>query len=585
MDSTFNPGGILAKTPKFIRRRRIQSIVVIASFAVAACATNHAHRSAALSWDGKTVYARPTNCDQPYAVTDDLIWQEMQNSQTSVSSRKDLNRRVEAIITPELGGGPTDRCWRTSYEDHQGLTRSAGNPLKTPGYDLLYAEFDDQGERTDVAHDGVDFDKSQVALIEARLGSMLQEEASPERGGGLNIVLFTHGWHGNADAADDYSIWFKAILEQIAELEANSRRKVCWSSGQQLKLGTNSVDTQTQLNKKRAFYSCSQRESQGAFKERRTVGIEVAWRGDSEVIPGLTWANFWDRKGAAQSAARGAINDLMARLHKFYQANSCRETRANAESEKPSCDTVHLLTIGHSFGALIDYHSLSDDMATGVLADGHGRAYGFGDMTVLLNPAFEGVRESTLIDASIHHPSYPNVKLAEQSEKQQEAGKWPSAAQMPTLVTMQSEGDWATHYAFPVARFFTGVFENTTGANEYSRSMQASGWIDYYQTHHLVAGPDNGKDACTYQDDQLDWYCPFDLERENTVVHPLTLYKETSHDWPAFAPLWTIKVQKSIMKNHDDISNPAVVRFIGLLFRAAYEQEEIMGERPVAHTQ
>ncbi|MFX8696410.1 hypothetical protein ABTM58_20370, partial [Acinetobacter baumannii] len=55
---------------------------------------------------------------------------------------------------------------------------------------------------------------------------------------------------------------------------------------------------------------------------------------------------------------------------------------------------------------------------------------------------------------------------------------WPSKAQMPVLVTLQSKGDWATHYAFPFARFFTGFFENTPTAGERDRSLQASGWIE-----------------------------------------------------------------------------------------------------------
>jgi hypothetical protein len=552
--------------------------------ALAACATNHARREAALSWKGNAVGDRPAVCDHTYAVTDDLIWQEMQNPKTSVSSRKDLNHHVERIISPELKGDMAS-CWKASYENHQNLPRVATDPAQAPPYDLFYAEFDDQGERTDVAHDGVAFDRSQVALIESGLESLLKEEASPGLGGGLNIVVFTHGWHGNADAANDYSIWFKAILEQIGELERSSRRTFCWSSSRQLKTESDSAERQNVLHQKRAFYACTPQESEGAFKERRTVGIEIAWRGDSEAVPLLTGANFWDRKGAAQTAARGAVNDLMARLHKFYLMNSCHYGQSDAGPKRPACDAIHLLTIGHSFGALIDYHSLSDDLATGVLADAHGRAYGFGDMTILLNPAFEGERERTLIEASMHHDAYPNPQVAEKSEQSQEQGRWPSMAQMPTLVTLQSEGDWATHYAFPTARFFTSIFENTTGAKEYYHSMHASGWIEDYYSHRLVAGPDNSKDSCIYQDGHQDWYCPFDLEHETEAVHPVTLSKAGSSAWPPFAPLWTVQVQQSIMSDHDDISNPAIVRFIGLLFRAAYEQEEVLSEHPVPHTQ
>jgi hypothetical protein len=551
------------------------------------CATNDALRDPLLAWDGTTVFHRPAACDHGYAYTDDLIWQEMNNKVTDVHTRSQMNRRVSDAILQDAAQGDANRdCWKTSYENHQNLPAIAGG-TQAPGYDLFYAEFDDQGERTDVSHNHVPFDHSQVALIESKLESLVAKESDPQVGGGLNIVLFTHGWHGNADARNDYSIWFKAILEQITALEPKSRRAQCFKSDQRLKSGNDSAEVQRGLHEKREFYACSSdTDGKQFFKERRTVGIEIAWRGDSIDVPGLRMINFWDRKGAAQTAARGAISDLMGRLHKFYLSHSCRKDMSGPDGNQ-SCDAVHLLTIGHSFGALIDYHSLSDDLSTGVLADRHGRAYGFGDTTVLLNPAFEAEREITLVEASINHPPYPTAKEVKKSEQAQEAGQWPSLAQMPTLVTLQSEGDWATHYAFPVARVVTGIFENTSGSHEYSRSIEASGWVQDYYTHHLVAQTSDGKDQCTSQTQPLDWYCPFDLEHEEQVVHPLTLYKEESQKFPDFAPLWTVRVQKTIMKDHDDISNPAIVRFVALLFQATCDQEDLMNSRdahPVPHT-
>jgi hypothetical protein len=557
------------------------------SLMFSSCATNKALRKASIAWDGSTVHPRPPECDSVYANTDGLIWKELNNPNTSVDSREKLNRNVDNVIAPGLNdpNSETWKCWMTSYEDHQHLppspTSEASAVAADHAYDLLVAEFDDQGERTDVSMDHVGFEKSEVALIEARLGQLLSEEVNPRKNGGLNIVVFTHGWHGNASATNDYSIWFKSILEQVTSLEATSRRAVCHSNRQSLAATPDSA-VQVRLRDRLASYTCpsSGPKDTREFANRRTVGIEIAWRGDSEDIPVLVYGNFWDRKSAAQILVRGAVHDLMARLHKFYLSHSCHGADTSTTPGGESCDAVHLLTVGHSFGALIDYAELNDDLSTGILGDSKSRAYGFGDLTVLLNPAFEGERETTLIEAGATRPPYPTEPESSDKSPQSDTRKWPPSAQMPMLVTLQSKGDWATHYAFPFARFFTGFFENTPGAGEYSRSLQAVGWVEPYNTHELDPGKAGAKDNCDFAGGPQNWFCPFDLDHEGTQAHPLTLKWQSKIDRPPYFPLWTVSVDRSIMRNHDDISNPVVIRFVAQMFRAAYEQEELLHESP-----
>ncbi len=183
-------------------------------------------------------------------------------------------------------------------------------------------------------------------------------------------------------------------------------------------------------------------------------------------------------------------------------------------------------------------------------------------------------------------PSHPSESEGTPANPGQDESAWPSKAQMPTVVTLQSKGDWATHYAFPIARFFTGFFENTPGAHEYVRSLEAAGWVKYYKTHELAPGSAGGKDDCHFSGQHPAWYCPFDLLHERTEAHPLTLIWAGTHEWPDYVPLWTVRVDTSIMKDHDDISNPTIVRFIAQLFRAAYEQEDLLHEtRPMPYTQ
>lgn len=552
---------------------------------LASCATNGPLRSATLAWDGSTVLPRPPECNDSYFNTDNLIWQELHNPSTTVDSREALNEKVDKIISPELNDPDIriSRCWRSSYEDHQGLkppqgyvAGSNGPPL---GYDLFVSEFDDQGERTDVSRAQVTFQRSEVALIESRLESLLADELHKSPNGGLNVVIFAHGWHGSASATDDYSVWFKAILEEITSLEATSRRSVCAAARRELGVAADPA-TRNRLRAQLSSYACSvsNPDDQGSFARRRTVGIEIAWRGDSETVPLFTWANFWDRKDAAQTVAKGGVYDLLARLHAFYIAHSCHTPEAIMTPKGEQCDVVHLLTVGHSFGALIAYHTLNSDLSTGLLGDSIGRAYGFGDLTVLLNPAFEGEREITLMDASLNRDGYPRKIVGLKAAQSGAAAVWPPGAQMPTLVTLQSKGDWATHYLFPIARALTGIFDNTPGSGEYVRSLKASGWIRSYQTHRLSVGTPYTKDICDSSDAPPIWFCPFDTSHEGTQPQPLILQWQGRTDRPAYLPVWTIAVDKSIMSNHDDISNPAIIRFVAQLFRVAYEQSELIHE-------
>jgi hypothetical protein len=184
------------------------------------------------------------------------------------------------------------------------------------------------------------------------------------------------------------------------------------------------------------------------------------------------------------------------------------------------------------------------------------------------------------MNAALHRAPYPSQLDKEGTDRRQDSddGHWPSGAQMPTVLTLQSRGDWATHYAFPFARFFTSFFENTPGADEYVRSLEAVGWIWDYQTHQLTPGPTGGKSDCDVSGQHPAWFCPFDLLHEGTESQPLVLKWGPTEDRPAYLPLWTVSVDKAIMSDHDDISNPAIVRFIAQVFRAEYEQEELIHE-------
>jgi hypothetical protein len=481
-------------------------------------------------------------------------------------------------------------CWQTSYEKHS-------------GYDLFYAEFDDSGEPTDLqGGKNVTYATSELHLIKSQLKRELAAALSEHSG--LNIVLFTHGWHGSARALDDYSLEFKGILQEVSYQEQQSQ--------------------QSRVNKNIA----------ASARPRRTVGIEIAWRGDSFLNPAIpfvagskNFANVWDRKITAKVISSGSAHALFAFLNEFYRENSCDEFGSAAPTKAGSpqsdqCDAVHMLTIGHSFGALINLHALVSRIDSGLNVPPGKRAFGFGDMSVLLNPAVEGTSYRGLFETAINRkidmamtpidaattgadarPYLDGTLNPTRCETLSEtapavivrkeaapgtpvAGSAPLSAhsagrlasmmvQMPTLVILQSHGDSATGTFFPPMQGIAALFRQTLSSQERVDKTTAVGWIDAYRTHKLALSEQGAQDdSCSNAAAAPASFCPF-IHKSTDKVQFVTLSGVADRQTvPDFMPLWSIMVDDKIMEQHDDFWNPQIVRLISALFRDAYEQSE-----------
>jgi hypothetical protein len=499
-----------------------------------------------------------------------------------------LEKYMREKTPPELGA-----CWTTSYENHPDyLTHQSHEPR--PGYDLFYAEFDDSGNATDiVAGQNVTYPKSQLHLIKEELQKKLAEAQGD--GSGLNVVVFTHGWHGTASAFDDYSIEFKGMLEDIAAEEQRTHQR------------------RTAQN------------AAAAPHPRRTIGIEVAWRGDSfltPAIPGISgsknFANVWDRKITASVVASGSVHELFAFLNEFYRENSCdaygsARGPATAAQDLHACDGVHMLTVGHSFGALIDMRAITGRIESGLNVPRGSRVYGFGDMSVLLNPALEGVGYRGVFDDAVNR-AYNDVTEAKDPHPYLDAATQPSACQtqalssatttlkespdlpataqpdsgslpagdparpweqIPTVVILQSAGDTATGKFFPPEQAIATLFRQTLSPAERVDKNTAVGWIKDFRTHSLDYQTGGTADSCKTNDGAAASYCPFIGERNPTTKYLQFTGIADSQVVPDFMPLWSVMVDKQIMEEHDDFWNPQIVRLISILFRDAYMQAEI----------
>lgn len=464
------------------------------------------------------------------------------------STRDDKGPRVKI----ELKDVERQKCWLSSWEQHA-------------NYDLLSVEFDDQGWLADTAANPHAVDTQLTNLMD-RLEALSKGDSQHDPRS-LSIVLYTHGWHHSAAPNDKNVVAFRELLEGASGLEKN------------LCLLKRSTDERAGAD------SCSESEHAPLSKKKRhVVGIYVGWRGDSLLGPIIEDASIWDRKLAAEKVALGSVQEMYARIHDFYLKHTCHSVRSDLVKDCRQKPDVRLLTIGHSFGGLITYRSLAPRLMLGTVethrqtADGMTvpipYAYGFGDLTVLINPAFEGTRFEALAWAASHR-----------EYQQGQSDGLQQTAQLPYLIVAQSKGDMATHYAFPMFRRVTTLFESAPGI-EAEGNIKTIGWASRYKTHELLMDPDN--DVCgggenvtdpieilsrqaAWSEEQLKaHYQRFDgdLRLCNRLLLKKVAPDNSVDRLPRkpFMPLWLIQTDTKIIKDHNDFLNSRFVDFVWQIY-------------------
>ncbi|MDD1620188.1 MAG: hypothetical protein LUQ11_01810, partial [Methylococcaceae bacterium] len=166
--------------------------------------------------------------------------------------------------------------------------------------------------------------------------NLLKQERQPQY-----VTIFVHGWHHNANEDDINVRRFKESLKE------------------------------TKLRNP-------------TFK---VTGIYVGWRGETISFPGLRLLSFWDRKSVSEEVGRNALSDFLLRV----------ETAVNSKSPGQN----HLLTIGHSLGASVIFNALHQVLLERMTQpDNDEPRLGFGNLVVLVNPAMEAIRYTTLREAA-----------------------------------------------------------------------------------------------------------------------------------------------------------------------------------------
>jgi len=400
-------------------------------------------------------------------------------------------------------------CWRRAKEERD-------------DYDLLIVEFDDQGwaqgtsDLTRPARDHLDTFFGELDRL---------YKANPDNG--LSLVVFVHGWHHNADARDANVSDFRLLLRDLVIAEKGRKAS----------------------------------EVLSAARGPRVVGVYVGWRGESITVPGLRQATFWERKNTAERVAQGSVREFFARM------DFLRDRGRDTHGER----NVRMLTIGHSFGGLITFESLSSDfLRAAVRSTGEAYVSRLGDIVVIVNPAFEGARYEPLLVAG---QRMTGVKKD----------------QLPVAIVATSTADEATGTLFPMARRVSTIFETTPGA-EGDAIVKAVGHNDRYTTHRLaVCDKDDAACASTCRMPQVRAReTTADIRRmlEQDIGDEYRLMRgigqrgfkareylcnglklESTANWvPNANPFWVVSTTGDIMKDHNDIFNARFVSFIRQMY-------------------
>lgn len=287
-----------------------------------------------------------------------------------------------------------------------------------PEFTLAFVEFDDQGRF---------WNRQQVDLFEKTLEA---ENRRPDSSG-LTVVVFAHGWRHNSEVCDANVACFRSFLRTL--------------HADMLVAG-----------------------SAGAFgRPKRIVAVYAAWRGLSTKGFPLEQLSFWARNRVAHRIAEGDLLELLTRTELFVR-------RAN-EAEP---NRVRLAVLGHSLGGTMVYEALANILKERVLeARAHAgdptgrqsRIRGFGDLIVLMNPAFEAARYAPLHELALEFPEF-------------------SPLQTPVMVTISSETDSPNRTWFPAGRRLATLFQHSGDRSPRRELVTAIGNYEPFWTHRLTAG-------------------------------------------------------------------------------------------------
>lgn len=332
------------------------------------------------------------------------------------------------------------------------------------------------------------------------------------------VMLFIHGWHHNAAEEDKNYKNFRTSLEQ---LQARLREPAYKEARVRLKLQ----------------------------EEIQVIGLYVGWRGKS--LPWVfDYASFWTRKSAAERVGEGDLREYLSKLQKLY-------IKRNEKKNGDGPTFMGLVTVGHSFGGQVLFKAVSGSLERDLI-DALSRSIpdpdankmrleeivsGFGDLTVLLNPALEAFQYER-IDRLTRSAVFTD-------------------RQTPVLLTVSAEDDSARKYWFWIGRnlnmFFRPTFPDNVGKELWTTAL---GEYAPQQTHTLEkAKADPARppmianamyDDCTIK--QVDFSAPLVLSEAELQPKPQRLQP--------YSPVVVAYTSNQLVQEHSGIFGETFSEFL-----------------------
>jgi len=384
-------------------------------------------------------------------------------------------------------------------------------------YLLGFIEFDDQGQL---------WDRNQMSDVLLKL----QTEAATRD---LLMVVFVHGWKHSAAPGDANINTFRHVLANLSDTEAHLAR---------------AADTPA----------------------RQVVGLYFGWRGGSLPVKYLENITFWDRKNTAQKVGHGGVAEVLSQLEDIKLTKDsmvCRD-RAESKNNDTLCNSnTRLVVVGHSFGGAVMQTALAQILENRFVqtigpAGRKSDVEGFGNLVVLINPAFEANLFTPMSDMAAERRTY-----------------FPS--QLPVMLVLTSEADAATRYAFPFGRWFSTMFEKThdrrrrnaeTGQtetiSERNANIRAVGHFEPYRTHRLYPTTEHTREELKtagiadsirmFERSSRDWVC--DGPGSKITFGDVVL--ERTANSAGRNPFLVVQVDRRLIHDHNDIDDPRVIEFV-----------------------
>jgi alpha/beta hydrolase family protein DUF900 len=429
-----------------------------------------------------------------------------------------------------LAGCTSNSPWRTNLASNAaptGTNRPDAVIESSADYKLGFVEFDDQGWF---------WDRRQWDAVQQMIRAEAGLDQSTNGTQGMVMVLFVHGWKNNAATDNDNVAMMRSSLTELSKAE-----KV--QSGVQNR------------------------------KPRKIVGIYVGWRGLSSKWEPAKEISFYERKNTAEKVGYGAVTELLVRLEDIQKAvNNSRG------ADVPRTD---LIIIGHSFGGELVYSAISQILTERLVnsTEQNRPLQSFGDLVILLNPAFEASLYYNLNELATSITNYP-------------------PSQRPVLAIFTSKADWATKIAFPLGRYFSTFFEKyRSDKPQRSANREAVGHFQPFITHDLIYDSKAKSVATDHstlntqsqtnelhdQQQMLDSMANIKLLRNQWLTNAVTPVTFSFDDcelqprdnYRPGDPFLVVSVDKKIIRDHNDIDNPVIINFLRefILFAQADPRE------------